>query len=562
MSGLSNAEIAQVLDRYGRLLEIAGESGFRTRAYQRAAEAVRYYPEGVATLAQSGALRQIEGVGPGIASMIDELVRTGHLKALHDLERQVPPSLLELTEVPGLGAKSVARLHVELGIVDLAGLEATAQAGTIRSLPGFTEKSEARILAGIASLQRRTGRYRLGSVLPVGRRLVAELGDRLPANSSVSLAGSVRRMEETVAGLDLVVGTDHPDQAIAVIDALSSVATREDREGEVIRYLLHDGISLTAFVVPNARFGSELVRATGNAEHLAKLGEVAATGSEEEVYGRLGLPVVPAELRQGLDEFDLARRGLIDALVKVEDVRGEFHCHTVWSDGALSVDQTARAAHDHGYEFLGISDHTRSLGVANGLDVARLRAQRREIDEANRRSGIRVFASAEVEVSRDGRLDFDNPTLASLDVVIASTHVGLRQPRETLTERLLGVLDNRHVDVIAHPSGRLLEQREGGDFDWDRVFATAARTGTALEINADPARLDLSASNARQAIAAGCLLTVNCDAHHPEAWALLEYGIANARKAGARPENILNCWPLEKIESWLRDRDRGDGADR
>jgi len=216
----------------------------------------------------------------------------------------------------------------------------------------------------------------------------------------------------------------------------------------------------------------------------------------------------------------------------------------------------AQAARRHGYEFLGISDHTRSLGVADGLDVERLRAQRREIEDANRESRIRVFASAEVEVARDGRLDFDDETLAQLDVVIASTHVGLRQPRAVLTDRLLRVLENRNVDIIAHPSDRPLEQREGGDFDWDRVFAPAARTGTVLEINADPARLDLSAAHARRALAAGCLLTINCDAHHPDGWQLLEYGIANARKAGARTEDILNCWPVDRIEAWLRDRGR------
>jgi DNA polymerase (family 10) len=554
MTELSNSEIATLLDRYGRLLEIAGESGFRTRAYQRAAEAVRHHPEPVVEFARTGRLRQIEGVGPGIASLIEELVRTGQSQALRELEGHLPPSLLELTEVPGLGAKSVARLYAELGILDLAGLEAAAQAGKIRSLTGFTEKSEARILAGIAALHRRTGRYRLGSVLPTGRRLVAELAGKLPAGAQVSLAGGARRMEETVAGLDLVVGTDRPEEAIGIIDRLLLVAGREAREDAVLHYRLHEGTGLSIVVVPPTRFGSALVEATGNADHLAKLGMVAEAATEAEVYARHGLPVVSPELRQGLDELDLARRGVLDELVTVQDVRGEFHCHTVWSDGALSVSETARAARHHGYAFLGISDHTRSLGVANGLDVERLRAQRREIDEANRRSGIRVFAAAEVEVSRDGRLDFDDATLAGLDVVIASTHVGLRQPREELTNRLLGVVENRNVDIIAHPSGRLLEQREGGDFDWDRVFAIAARTGTALEINADPARLDLSGPLARQAIAAGCLLTVNCDAHHPEAWALLEYGIANARKAGARPENVLNCWSLDRIESWLRDR--------
>jgi DNA polymerase (family 10) len=237
-------------------------------------------------------------------------------------------------------------------------------------------------------------------------------------------------------------------------------------------------------------------------------------------------------------------------LITASDILGEFHCHTTWSDGSLPVDRMVDAAKRHGYRFIGISDHTRSLGVANGLTVERLLDQRIDIDEANRASGIRVFASAEVEVSRDGRLDFDDETLAGLDVVIASTHVGLRQPKEELTKRLLGVLENPNVDIIAHPSGRLLERREPGDFDWERVFETAARTGTALEINADPARMDLKPELARQAIAAGCLLTINCDAHNPDGWNNLEYGIANARKAGVRSDQVLNCWPVERIDEW------------
>ncbi len=554
MSEASNAEIAALLDRYGRLLEISGESGFRTRAYQRAADAVRHHPEAVATLARSGGLKQIDGVGPGIAALIAEIVRTGESIGLRDLEQQVPPSLLEVAAVPGLGAKSVARLHAELGIVDLAGLETAARSGRIRTLSGFSEKSEAKILAGIAALHRRTGRHRLGTILPLGRRMVAEFSSRLPAGSLVSLAGSVRRMEETVADLDLVIGTDDPDGALTVVFDSPSVASLAKRQDDHARFRLQDGTSLQVVFTRKDRFGSDLVKATGNADHLRMIGEIADAPTEADVYGRIGLPLIPPELRQGLDELEAARAGRLEALVTPGDVRGEFHCHTVWSDGALSVRDTVHAARLHGYEFLGISDHTRSLGVANGLDVERLRAQRREIEQANREGGIRVFASAEVEVARDGRLDFDEATLAGLDVVIASTHVGLRQPREELTRRLLSVIENRNVDIIAHPSGRLLEQREGGDFDWDQVFATAARTGTALEINADPARLDLSASHARQAIAAGCLLTINCDAHHPDGWSLLEFGIANARKAGARPSNILNCWPLERIEDWLHDR--------
>jgi DNA polymerase (family X) len=555
MSDVSNAEISTLLERYGRLLEIGGESAFRTRAYSRAADAIRHYPGPVAALARAGTLQQIEGIGPGIAGVIEEFVRTGNVGELRNLQKRVPVSLLELIEIPGIGAKSVLRLHAELGIADLAGLESAAQSGKLRALSGFSAKTELKILEGIESLRRRSGRHRLGAVLPLGRRLVEELKAALP-DAWISLAGSVRRMDETVADLDLVIGTNDRPKAIAMVEGLPSVAHLEGLEGDLVSFQLHDGLRLDVVIVPIERYGSALVQATGNATHLEQLGPLIDSATEADLYAAFSLPVIPPEIRQGLDELDLARSGQLDTLITASSIRGEFHCHTLWSDGALSVLETAHAAAEHGYEFIGISDHTRSLGVANGLDVDRLRAQRREIDEANARLGLRVFASAEVEVARNGQLDFDDATLAALDVVIASTHVGLRQPREELTARLLGVLENRHVDIIAHPSGRLIEQREGGDFDWERVFETAARTGTALEINADPARMDLRAEHARQAIAAGCLLSINCDAHHPSGWNLLEYGLANARKAGVRPEQVLNTWPVDRIESWLRDRGR------
>jgi DNA polymerase (family 10) len=559
MSDVSNSEISSLLERYGRLLEIGGESAFRTRAYSRAAESIRHFPGPVAALARSGTLQQIEGVGPGIAGVIEEFVRTGNVADLRTLQKRVPVSLLELIEVPGLGAKSVLRLHAELGITDLTGLETAAQTGKLRTLPGFSTKSEQKILAGIESLRRRSGRYRLGTVLPLGRRLVQELEASLPFTSQVSLAGSVRRMDETVADLDLVIGSTNRGEVIAAVEQLSSVSYQWAQDNDLVSFQLHDGLRLDVVIVPPERFGTALVQTTGNAAHLNMLGPLTDAPSEDAVYAAHNLPLIPPELREGLDELDLARNGQLDSLITAADIRGEFHCHTLWSDGALSVLETAQAAVAHGYHFLGISDHTRSLGVANGLDLDRLRAQRQEIVAAQARLGFRVFASAEVEVARDGHLDFDDPTLSALDIVIASTHVGLRQPREELTIRLLSVLENRNVDIIAHPSGRLIEQREGGDFDWERVIETAARTGTALEINADPARMDLNADLARQAIAAGCLLTINCDAHHPSGWGLLEYGLANARKAGVRPDQVLNTWPLDRIESWLQDRGRLPG---
>ncbi|CAA9525647.1 MAG: DNA polymerase X family [uncultured Thermomicrobiales bacterium] len=553
MTQMTNAEAAAVLDRYGRLMELAGENAFRVRAFVRAAETVRDLDRPFGDLARSGNLRRVSGIGPAIAAALTELASTGEYLALRTLEADVPATLLDVVAVPGLGAKTASRLFHELGIADLDALTRAADAGHIRALAGLGAKTEERILAGIAALARRSGRHRLGLLLPAGRRLVATIGSVLPPNTSVALAGSVRRMEETGADLDLVVGVADTQSATRAIEEMPEVARSTVLGMGTLRLRMQSGLDADVFVVRQDAFGTALVRATGPEAHLDLLGDPLPVAPDETaVYAALGMAWIPPELRQGRDEVALARAGTLPRLVTVADIRGEFHSHTTWSDGAGSVAEMAAAARAAGYDFLGISDHTRGLGVANGLDAGRLAAQRTEIASVNP-GPVRIFAGAEVEVARDGRLDFDDPTLAALDVVIASLHVGLRQPRSQLTERLISVLENPHVDIVAHPSGRLIERREGGDFAWDRVFASAAHAGTALEINADPARLDLNGDLARQALAAGCLLTINGDAHHPS-FAQIEYGVATARRAGASAEQILNCWSVDQVSAWLADR--------
>jgi DNA polymerase (family 10) len=549
---VTNQQAADLLVRYQKLMELAGEDGFRVRAYQRAADAIRHDPTPVEVLARDHRLTSVPGIGPAIAAVIGEIVGTGHFAALAELERQIPPTLLDVLAVPGVGVKTVSRLYLEHQIIDLPSLESALVSGRLRGMPGFGPKTEAKILAGIEALKRRTGRIRIGLALPAGRRLVDALTQRLP-NAEIRLAGSTRRMEETVADLDIVAAVSEPDSLDIAVDKLPEIDEIIEAGDDWMRVKLISGIEADIYQCRPDFFGSVLVRATGNADHLAQLEAIPNAATEEEVYRSRGLPWIPPDLREGRIEFDLARSGKLDQIVTLNDIRGEFHCHTVWSDGACTVEEMAEAAKARGYRFLGISDHSRSLGVANGLDAVRLKEQRVDIARANQNVGIRVFAGCEVEVDREGALDFDDAVLALLDVVIASLHSGLRQPREQLTDRLIRTLRNPNVDIIAHPSGRLIEQREPGDFDWDRVFPVAAETGTALEINADPARLDLSADLARRALDAGCLLTINCDAHHPDGFANLIYGISNARKAGAFPDQVLNCWPVERIETWLGD---------
>ncbi|MFN8591278.1 MAG: DNA polymerase/3'-5' exonuclease PolX [Thermomicrobiales bacterium] len=554
-SPLSNADIAAQLQRHAALLEISGDNAFRARAFERAAESIRAWPESVARLAATGDLRSVPGIGEGIAAAIEQLLASGSFAAHTELTSRFPESLIEITGLSGVGAKTAQRLYAQLGITDLAALEAALVAGRIGATKGLGKRTEETIRAGIESLRQRTGRMPLGVALPVARALV-EAYRSLNPKVTTSLAGSIRRWEDTVGDIDLVIATDDCAAVAAALASLSLVASASQVDRDAIRLNLAAGIEADVYCCRPESWGSTLVRATGSAAHLERLSSIFEAATEEEIYAANGLPWIPPELRAGGDEF--AWWSEIPGLVQVEDIGGEFHAHSTWSDGGASILEMAEAALDWGYSFLGITDHSQGLGVANGLTPSRISAQREEIADAQRQLGdrLRLLAGSEVEVRRDGSLDFDDELLSRLDVVVASVHTGLRQPREELTSRLIGVLQNPHVDIIAHPSGRLIERRPGGDFDWDRVFASAASTGTALEINADPARLDLTAAHAMRASAAGAVITINCDAHSPSGFAVMEYGVAVARKAWLTPYQILNCWPRSQVLAWLAERRR------
>ncbi len=571
----SNSDLAAIFDRISNLLEIKGEVIYKILAYRRAADSLRALPEDINTVRAEGRLEKIPGVGKAIAEKIDELLTTGHLGFLDRLQEEVPPTLVDLLEVPDVGPKKARLFWKEAGITTLAELEAAAREQHLRSLPGIGEKSEARILAGIEALSRRSDRMLLGTAWPIARHWL-EFLRAIPGAQRVEAAGSLRRWRQTIGDIDLVAAADAPgplmDSFIGSEEVLRVLGQGENKSSVE----LHNGVKMQLWIQPPERFGSLYLFVTGSKDHNVRLRELAQRkrlslserglqdeqgnlqtfADEEGVYNALGLPWIPPELREDRGEIQAAKERALPNLVQLTDLRSELHAHSLWSDGDVTIEEMARAAMARGLKLLAITDHTHSLGIANGLSVERLREQRVEIDMLQTKLGdsIRLLQGAEVEIRADGSLDFPDEVLAELDVVIASLHVSLRQPRETITARLLNAMQNPHVDIIGHPSGRLLPNREGADLDWDVVLPAARESGVALEINSSPNRLDLDEVYARRAAEMGIPLSIDTDAHSPDNLDLREYGVSVARRAWVGPENVITAWPVERLLSWLENR--------
>lgn len=550
-----NAEIANQLARLSALMEIAGENPFRIRAIRMGAESVAAAPMRIADISHDEpALRSVPGIGAGIAALIREYVDTGHLESFEVLQNQIPEGLIEVIEIPGVGAKTAKKLYELAGIRDLESLSIAIDNGAVATTKGLGAKLAEKIAVGLESIKRRSGRRRIGDALPVAQSLAEQIKQALGADARVEVTGSLRRWQETVGNIDLIATgrTAEIEQVLNRFDIIEEV----EIDGARVLGKHPLGFQIAIHASDQAAFGSRWLETTGPLGHLSLLGSALDTpaSDEREIYERLGLRWIAPEFRQGVDELDRARSGELDEVIRIEDVRGELHSHTVWSDGAGTIEEMAAAASGRGYDYLGISDHSHSLGVANGLDRTRLLAQGAAIREVSARLGFPLFRSSEVEVLRDGALDFDDDMLRDLDVVIASTHTGLTRPRAELMARVHQALDGGRVDILAHPSGRLIEEREPGDFNWPELFHIARANGAALEINADPARLDLKAEHARQALELGNLIAINCDAHRPDGFRSLMYGVGIARRAFTPRDRVINCWEFDRLSAWLAER--------
>jgi DNA polymerase (family 10) len=571
----TNQQLAETFALIADLLEIKGEVVYKTLAYRKAAESLLNLSGDAASYWREGTLEEIPGVGKAIGEKLDELFRTGKLEYLEKLAAEVPPTLAELLEIPDVGPKKAARFWRELGVTNLAELEAALQRGELSKLSGMGEKSQARLLAGIEALKRRSPRIPLGRAWPLAQELIERLG-AVPGVTAVTAAGSLRRMRDTVGDIDIAAAAADSAALMTVFTTLPGVAQILGQGDTKASVEFSSGLRAQLWVHPPQEYGTALVYATGSKDHQVRLRELAQKrdlslsdhsflrpdgseilcATEAEVYAMLDLPWIPPELREDRGEIQAAQAGTLPILIETSDLRANLHAHTTWSDGGLSVREMAEAAIARGYQVLAITDHSGSLGIAGGLSIAALRQQREEIDQVQAQLGdrIRLLQGAEIEILADGSLDYPDEVLAELDIVVASLHTGLRQPREQVTGRLLNAIQNPHVDIIGHPSGRLLPNREGADLDMEAVFAAAQRSGVALEINAHPSRLDLTDIHARRAQELGILLSINTDAHSAADFDLAHFGIATARRAWVTAPQVINTWEPARLLAWLTRR--------
>jgi DNA polymerase (family 10) len=525
---LDNAKMAERLEAFAALLDLAGASYYTARAYRRAAELVRSTPAPVADLVREGRVRELRGIGPGIERRLVELVETGRIAELEELERSVRPEIVGLGRLLGLSAKRAVEIAEALGVVSAEEFRAAIREGRLRSVPGVGPKTEAKLLAALA---REEPRPRRGLLLNRAWALVEPVAEALGG----AVAGDPRRWRETSERLAIVSfdnnALDHfreLPQIVAVVD---------DSVGVTV-----EGVPLELVVAPRERFGTELLRATGSEAYVAALEPLPAGATEEEVYAALGVPWCPPELRE--EPF----RGEPPALLELADVRGDLHCHTTWSDGKASVLEMGEAARERGYAYLAICDHTPSVGAVPGISGDELRRQAEEIAAANERlAPFRVLRGIECDILRDGSLDLPDDVLAELDWVQASVHGGQRMPERELTKRTVEAMRNPYVRCLSHPKGRLLNHRPENAVDLDEVFAVALEMGVALEVNGLPDRLDLSGEHVRRAIQAGVKIVVSTDAHSVRGLGNMELAVRTARRGWTTADDVLNTRPLDQL---------------
>lgn len=576
-----NTTLADLFQAIADYLSLDGASVYRTLAYEKAALTFREQPTSVSELTQRGELRSLPGVGEAVESKVTEYLDSGAISLLEKLRTTYPEGLLDLMRLPGVGPRKARQLWTALGINDLPSLREAAEQGRIRAVPGMGAKTEANLLQALDAAASRSDRHLLGEVEPIAVRLVAAVR-ALPQVDRADFAGSLRRRRSTIKDIDLVAASDEPEAVMDAFTALPEIASVQERGDTKLVARTHGGLSVDLRVVPPAAYGNLLQHSTGSAEHNVVLrgyaqrrgykvseyhveetatGRLIACPTEEAVYGTLGLPWIPPELRENRGELEAAREDQLPRLVTLADLRGDLHVHSDWSDGRATVEEMARAAQAAGLSYICFCDHSQSLGMGKGLTPERVLAQIDEVRTvAAAVSGITLLAGSEVDILADGRIDLPDEVLAQLDFVTASIHSGFQEPQERIMKRLTAACENPHIDAIGHPTGRLLGRRDAYPVDIDRLVSLAVETNTILEMNASYHRLDLSAAHARRARDRGALLMICSDAHSPAGFEALRFGVDEARRGWIEARDVVNTWEIDRLRGLLAGTSHRQGA--
>jgi DNA polymerase (family 10) len=576
ISPMKNAVLSELFDQMADIMEILGEDKFRINTYRKVARIIADMPADIETLLISGDLAKTPGIGKSSLAKIEQFVKTGTITAHKQLLTKIPQTLLELLTIPGMGPKSVKAVYENLNVKTLSGLKKAIASGSFAKLPGFGDKKAAGIAKGIEFLEKSTGRIRLDQAIDAAD-IVSAFLKALPGIGKIQAAGSLRRQAETIGDVDILVAAKNGKK---IIDAFTNAAFVQEAlaagptKGSAIIQTETTPVHVDVRVVPKESFGAAAQYFTGSKQHNVRLREIAvkaklklneyglfkadkkiAGATEEEIYQKLGLDFINPLLREDRGEIEAAKTHSLPELIDFKNIKGDLHVHTNASDGNADISELAYAAKDIGLKYICITDHSKSSAIANGLSSKQLAGQIKKIRQLNEKiKGITIFAGTEVDILADGSLDFDNKLLADLDFVIAAIHSGLASSREKVTTRTLKAMDNPYVNCIAHPTGRLIGQREPMDIDIAAVIKYAAQTHTALEVNANPWRLDLKDIHCKMAVEAKVLLAIGTDAHNIAGLGLMGFGVTTAARGWATKADILNTFLPAKIKTWVKNK--------
>ncbi len=571
---MKNAEISTLFEQMADVMEILGEDRFRINSYKKVARVIGELPTDIEDLLASGELAELPGIGKSSLAKIEEFIRTGTITAYRELLKKIPATLLELLTIPGMGPKGVKAVYEQLNVTSIAELKKAIESGSLAELPGFGDKKATAIAKGIAFLETSTGRIRLDQALEAAE-IVIRLLENYDENLTIRTAGSLRRRAETIGDVDILVASEKGEKIIGVFTNagfVQEVLAAGPTKGSAIIQTRTTPVHVDVRVVPEKNFGAAAQYFTGSKDHNVRLREIAvkkklklneyglfkgnrmiAGRTEQEIYDKLGLDYIEPVLREDRGEVEAAKNHSLPELIQFEDIKGDFHMHTTASDGNCEIVELVEAAKDLGYKYICITDHSKSSAIANGLTQKQLAQQIKEIRKINEKvKGVTILAGTEMDILADGSLDFDDKLLAELDFVIASIHSGLASPRQKVTMRTLKAMDNPYVNCIAHPTGRLIGQREAMDLDIAVVIEHAAQTHTALEVNANPMRLDLRDTHCKMAIETGVKLVIGTDSHSTGQLDLMGFGVATAGRGWVTKADVLNTFSPAKIKSFVK----------